>query len=236
MATHLDFKCVECGAVATLLGTIAGTLVCAEHQRVIHPHMVDLTGFDRDLWDHTLEVIMESQRVQLYRLVDPDCRGSEMQSTRIGFLDGYVVIHGDMCPGVEQQDNRGVTCGPNYDRPWFVGAKSPDYLNGKFLERVFVPELAADMCRERIDTGLARARHDEELEDLATEADALDMSDGRAIEAWKARLYEVTGDWEDLDACMGYEPANAALLGAIQRRFRLLWLRREGAFGDERAA
>lgn len=226
MPTHLDFICHVCGATATRVRTLDAVLACDAHRSSIAPYDVELRGIDRDLWNHTLEVIEETERVQLYRLVDPRC-GGEMQSMRLAFLPSYIAIHGDWCPGRETQDNRGVFSDHGYTRSWFVGATSESYLCGKFIGRVFVPARAAAYCRDLIEQEWRDGKHDEELRELADDADSLDERGDGEIESWKERLYALTEDSECFDACYDYDPTNAALLCAIQRRFRFLWLAHE---------
>lgn len=198
MSTYLDFKCAECGATATLLGTDAGVLACDAHRETIAPHAAPLTGWDRDLWSHQLEVIEQTERVEIYRLTDP-------------------------------QDNRGVISSDTRGRGrgWFIGATSGDYLCSKFLVEVWVAEAARAKCRALAEE-MAEDRPDEieDIESLADDIDGVDAADPISVGDWTQRLYDLTGDSEDLQACQGYEPGNAALLCAIQRRFRFLWLAR----------
>lgn len=221
--------CAQCKDEATWIGTKEVVPYCGVHVSDAGDFRVRMTGWDRDFWTYTLAA---RHPPTVYQLVcEP---GAEMQSVRIAFLERYIVIHGDLCPGRRFHDNAGVVCAVGYDRAWFVDATSEDYLCGKFLERVFVGDKAAGVVRDAIDQGRFEGKRTE-LEELAGRADSIDgQRDAHDIEEWKYDLYRLTEDGELVDDCHGYDPTNASLLCAIQRRFRALWITRTADLGRAR--
>lgn len=216
--------CHLCPVPATHIGTRDVVPLCVEHLPTVGAFHSSLTRADRMLWDHTLEVIKEDADVQVYRLTPPG--GGEMESTRIAFLPGYIVLHGDVSPGVRARDHRGLISDVRYDRRWFVGATSESYLCQKFgLVKEFRADLAKAACEE-----MANETEDE-VRAAVLRAHAVDAEDCDDPDAWERELYEITGDSECLDGCRGYARDNADLLCAIQRRFRGLWLQRDAGAG-----
>lgn len=179
------------------------------------------------VWHLTLHTLAPSPRsCDVYRLTPPD--GSLAGSVTVACVDGYLAIFGDLCPGVEYHDNRGVFSVERKPLAWFAGDLSPQYLASKFLKEVWEPSAAAAACRE-LATDPAWDSDVADLHDLADRAEQIQIRDTDAIVEWCQDLAEIDSDPETIAACYAYDPDNLALLVAIQRRFRALWLARQAA-------
>lgn len=208
-----EFKCATCSEIASRIRQKDGALFCDAHAAA--EFTTKLTGFDRDLWRHTLTDFGN----ETYRLTPPT--GGEMQSVRIAFLPSHIVIYGDLCPGRERVDGNGIVSAVGYDRLWFVGATSEAYLCEKFaLEKVFRPDKAAAHFREVANEHEPRTALS--YREFADDAENVTSDDVHQVVAFLDQLHSF-GVGDDIEACYGYDESNAALLCAIQRRFRYLW-------------
>lgn len=90
------------------------------------------------LRDHVLEEIPAGERIKAFYIKEP---GTRMGSSLILFTPEGIAIMGDLTPG------RGAMSVYGYGLSWFASELGEDYLCGKFLEKEWVPEYAADYCR-----------------------------------------------------------------------------------------
>ena len=141
---------------------------------------------------------------------------------RISFLTGpHVAIYGDLCPGREKHDNKGLISVTGKGEGWFRGRLSGDYLAEKFgLEKVFRADKAESYCREQAEE--CDGGNAQRWSDLADEAENLDAADLEAVGAWTSDLYDLADDGEAIGACYGYDVDNLRLLMDIQRAFARL--------------
>lgn len=80
---------------------------------------------------YSLEVILESEPVSVYRLLPPG--GGYAQSVELVFTDTRIGITGDLCPG-GRYGNAGVWSAYGYGPGWFSAQLSAAYLAEKFPE------------------------------------------------------------------------------------------------------
>ncbi len=208
----------HCGNPSTHLSLANGQIRCDAHAGEI-ADAVTMSGFDRDFVGYRLEIEADTNGYTICRLSPPEGRyGGWVQ---VADLRGSILIYGDLCPGVLTHDNRGVISVEKKSLAWFVGATSTGYLASKFLDTAWQSDAAAAHCRD-----LAEREEDDDtrakLEDLADRAES--MGEPSDDPSWCDDLGEIDND--ALEGCRGYDFANLALLVAIQRRFRLLWLAR----------
>lgn len=224
MSTYLDFRC-SCGAIASFLSALTGALACSEHKvKAGHPWVL-MSGMDRDLYRHELEVVLEhaESATAIYRLVPPG--GGVAQSVRLAFLGGQIAIYGDLAPGPMRHDNRGVLSRPldPASAVWFASAYY-DGMVAKFLDKRWISTCASEHClRLAGDVEHDEAPLKQELQDLADDASSIDDDDDEEIAAWCRRLVDATDDSEAVEGCLGYDFKNEAVLRAIQLRFGILW-------------
>ena len=169
---------------------------------------------------YVLQTIASSDNVLVVRLTPPS--GGEMQSTRIAFLPGgYIVIHGDLCPG-----GNGLISNGGYGPAWFArGGKrlTPSYMAEKFHEpSAFIPGKAAEHLRESAteEEDDATAATLRELADTAEEVDARDQGD---VDRFLSRVEEETGSPDHAEAFYGPDPRTMELLIDIQAAFARLY-------------
>lgn len=229
MPTHLDFHCELCGATARYM-SINGRLRCGwfECRPEIDPtEWFRLTGWDRDLFTHVLETVLENEAsdVAVYRLVLPDRQNGDHNWIQIGFIAGTITISGDLAPGRVKHDNRGVISRPGQRLSigWFSRAFSASYLASKFLDQVWVSENAADKCRDLAEEVEHNDTYQAELYELGERAKSVDDADPEEVAGWCRELVRLTDDADNIEGCHGYTRHNLALLTAIQRRFSILW-------------
>lgn len=169
--------------------------------------------------DYVLQKIADADGVLVVRLTPPS--GGEMQSTRIAFLPGgYIVIHGDLCPG------NGLISNCGYGPEWFAsGGKplTPSYMAEKFrVPEVFVPSRAAEHLREC-------AEEEEDpvvaviLRELADDAEEVDVRDQGEVVRFLERVEENTGSPDHAEAFHGPDPSTMGLLINIQAAFARLY-------------
>ena len=142
---------------------------------------------------------------------------------RISFLPGpHIAIYGDLCPGREKHDNKGLISVTGKGEGWFRGQLSAPYLAEKFcLEQVFSPNEAEKYCREQ--AGFVEQEEAAEWMELADDAANVDTSDMESVAGWIGSLHHNTnGDSEAIEACYGYDVENLELLLDIQRAFARL--------------
>ena len=173
--------------------------------------------------DYTLDTLVDTADLLLVRLTPPS--GGEMQSTRIAFLPGgYIVIHGDLCPGAN-----GLISNVGYGPRWFWsngGALTPRYMAEKFrVPDVFIPAQAADHLRE-----CARDKDDllkrSALKGLAADAEGIELGDLDVIIDFLSDVEEVTGSPDHAETFYGPDPDTMDLLIRIQAAFARLYVPR----------
>lgn len=196
-----------------------------------------LARYRKNFADYTM-VELGAWPVRLYQLRKPGHGGMEGVDVLVmgGDVDERIVITGDLAPN----DNQGCVSNIGYGVDWFAGRKSDDYLCGKFLRQVWVPEDARAAIKDR----LAEEQRDAADEDLDADeretareraeklAEAVEYAEefndpARSSEAFHELWEEVYDDTPE-DLGFGYDPRSAALLVAIQETFaRLYWAKRE---------
>ena len=173
--------------------------------------------------DYTLKTLVDTADVLLVRLTPPT--GGEMESTRIAFLPGgYIVIHGDLCPG----ENGLISVG-GYGPEWFANEgrpKTPSYMAEKFrVPSVFIAERARQRlleCAEAADEPEAT-----DLRGLAEDAEDLDERNPADVGSFLERVEDKTGTSDHAEAFYGREPRTMGLLIRIQAAFARLWAPKE---------
>ena len=170
--------------------------------------------------NYTLDILERTDTFLLVRLTPPE--RTEMQSTRIAFLPGgYIVIHGDLCPG-----ENGLISNGGYGPEWFArGGKpiTPSYLAEKFrVPSVFVAERAAEHLREYA------SEEEDDLRaaifrGLANDADGLDERDPGSVADFLSEVEDLTGSPDHAEAFYGPEPRTMGLLIQIQSAFARLY-------------
>lgn len=184
--------------------------------------MIDSSFEYQQLAAHGIEPVEMGAKVQAFYLKKP---GERCMSTLLLFTPEGIAIMGDLTP-----ENYGTVCRERKSLGWFVGDLSPDYLCGKFLERKWTPEAAADALKDPkgpwLDYGDINdddpAAQQEKWEKVREIADEM-VGHGHGQE-W---LYD---ELTDLGFCIddglpGYDylPGESHWLCAIQKRFAELY-------------
>ena len=174
--------------------------------------------------NYTLNTIVDTPDVLVVRLTPPS--GGEMQSTRIAFLPGgYIVIHGDLCPG---ENGLISVCG--YGPGWFANKGrplTPHYMAEKFrVPSVFIAKRAAEHLRD------CAVEEDDPVRSAAfrgliADANDLDERDDAAVAGFLVDVDAVTGSPDHAEAFYGAEPRTMDLLIRIQAAFARLWTPKE---------
>lgn len=175
--------------------------------------------------DYTLDTLVDTADLLLVRLTPPS--GGEMQSTRIAFLPGgYIVIHGDLCPG-----ENGLISNGGYGAEWFARDGkpiTPAYMAEKFrVPSVFIAAQAAEHLRECAEE--ADEPEATDLRMLAADAGDLEERDPAAVGAFLEHVEDKTGSPDHAEAFYGPDPRTMDLLIRIQAAFARLWKPRTGA-------
>ena len=181
--------------------------------------------------------------VRVFHLRAPG--GGAMEGVEILFTSAptreRIVVVGDLSPN----DNQGCVSNAGYGIRWFARRWSNDHLASKFLQKVWVPDLALAALQSLLDD----ARKDSEanaevVHERATERafkrlaaieEAIAASEGEPDgERATTRSAETFHEWyqdtfEDPPEStgFGYQPREAALLCAIQETFARLYEKRE---------
>lgn len=170
--------------------------------------MIQVTREDRPFFSrHVLEVLVETEHVQCYRLREPGTRNCLIQITA---TPEGICIQGDYTP-----EDRHGTCAAK-PLAWFAGDLSPDYLAEKFLHKGWHAELARTDLKALLDAG----EIDAGLYTTLTGA----THDGEA--AFYTTCTEVGRDPVDGVPGWGYDPNAVYRLSKIQRTFACLWAAR----------
>lgn len=186
--------------------------------------------------DYTLKTLVDTPDLLLVRLTPPE--GGEMQSTRIAFLPGpVIVIHGDLCPGenglvsseiepeTELPAGHGLISNAGYGREWFARGGlpiTPSYMAEKFrVPTVFSAKRAAEHLRECAEE--ADEPEATDLRSLAEDAEDLDERDPREVGAFLEHVEHKTGSPDHAEAFYGPDPRVMGLLIQIQAAFARLW-------------
>jgi hypothetical protein len=169
---------------------------------------------------YTLTTLVDTPDVLVVRLTPPE--GGEMQSTRIAFLPGgYIVIHGDLCPG-----GNGLISNGGYGADWFArGGKplTPSYMAEKFrVPSVFIPSQAAEHLRECAEEEDDTARAANFLS-LADDAEDIDERDPRQVGDFLENVEDLLDSPDHTEAFYGPEPRTMDLLIQIQAAFARLY-------------
>lgn len=163
-----------------------------------------------------LVIVMETEQVQSYYIKQPKTR---MMSTLVTFTPEGIVLQGDFTP----EHNGSASC-IGYERAWFAGQLSPEYLASKFLTHKWSCEVAVEKLR-----WMASDEYD--LDNRETRRALLELANHvECSEADQSVIYERFLDLglETADGIpgWGYDPNEAARLVAIQRKFAELWAKR----------
>lgn len=171
-----------------------------------------------------LEALAEDPLMRLWVYRMRQVGMGRLQSTIVTFVDGEVVLSGDLAPG------DGYCCsseyGKGHDPRWFAGdfgleGKKP-YLCGKFLHKAFVEESAREDLRDALERPDDYDLTDEQLADIRDEIDhprGFDCS-CEWIEFFReVGLYDLGDDPPGWD----YNPNHRRMLIDIQARFAHLW-------------
>ncbi len=171
-------------------------------------HTDSLRWYREMLAGCTLDRIETGEKLAAVQLLPANRRS--FREVLIVFHPAGITIAGDLCPG----DNA-VTSAMGYGRKWFGSAHSPDYLAGKFLQKQFVAEAAAEDLRDAEQWG----EHAAECAALAGRIHGLDHGSASLYEALVDIDPELTSD-----GCPGwaYDPRDFGLLAAIQERYAAL--------------
>lgn len=242
--------CAVCAADAIVWDGSDGHqgLRCADHVSTPRPFEVrELTSYDRGLWDHQLHVDAETPKVFAARLAYPAGHPHAMgaaDSVHVVAYRGDIVISGDWAP------NDGVIGRAGAGGPvWFAKRHGPEFLAGRFLEDIpradrLVDALLTTEAELREQLG-GDALTDAEREAVEAQWATLDMlrdelgEDPHEAEIdedlWGRILDALQVGSKDLDL-YGPDPAHMAHLFAVQRRFRVLYLRHVEARGARRLA
>jgi len=154
---------------------------------------------------HELQVLVETDKVQVYRLAKP---GTRIDSVQITFSPEGIAIQGDQCVA-----GNGVCSSYGYGRGWFAGQLAPSYLAEKFFPTEWVPALLEgnlrDAVADRDAWGLTPAQIDDVLE-------LLESNDG----LHQAEVMNALDWWDDIwELGIGRDPNYVRRLSAIQRAF-----------------
>lgn len=180
---------------------------------------------DSHLRKHMLELqlvpVVETDNVKSYYMRKP---GTGLYRVLLTFTPEGICIQGDVTP----ECNGSVSC-MGYGLDWFLnrnGGKSLDtYMCEKFLQRKWVPDLAAD-AMERPEYEFRRAATTpEQIEGLDQLCE--EIRDGGVSAEGTYHSLEDLGfiDVADVPG-FGYDPIEAGVLCAIQQRFAELWAER----------
>lgn len=222
--------CTRCGVPATRVLERDGSPWCEAHVGERSGLTAALTNADRALWSYGLEVCVEAPSVVVARLIAPG--GETLKgfhfSAGIAFLPGsQVAIYGGVAPGRRYVDEGGgVVSHEDTDLPFFTRQRARELLCVRFLERVFSRSAADAVCAAIDESGRLDCVPRQELRELRAELADLDVRADSDVAFWKQRLFDLTEDESDVEACYDFDAENADLLCAIHRRFRLLWAAR----------
>lgn len=165
-----------------------------------------IADYAKELQDHVLTLV-QAGPVTAWKMAKP---GTGINRVLLVFSPEGIVLQGDLTP-----ERNGSVSTFGYGLEWFTRQLGWSYLAEKFLTKRWVPELAEEQLREWIDE---YPEHSAELQKIA---DALVDFDHREL---SDRLYEIEpGFVDDHLPGWGYDPNEAALLQAIQRRFAELY-------------
>lgn len=167
--------------------------------------------------EHSLSEVTPKTRT--FRLSEGNKR---CMSCLITFTPEGITISGDITP-----IGRGVTSSLGYGIDWFASELSPDYLAEKFLERKFVPEIAAEEMKDPenwvqeslLDMEDDREQKIAELNDLINDVECGEVGPERLGD----RLLDIGISPYDGLPGYCYHPNELAILVSIQRRFAALY-------------
>jgi hypothetical protein len=196
---------------------------------------------------HELTVVLESEKVKVYRMANPH---SSCFRTQITFTPEGIAIQGDIGMGA----NQGGVCTVSgyYGLRWFStgnglgGPKTESYLCEKFLRKTWQHRAAERdlrdwyaQAKEEFAAAWKEAQEDEEPPDKT------ELDEYKTMEAWKTlvadfgdetsekELYEMGSehftDFWDYGVGVDYPLADAGWLVAIHKRFIELYAERESA-------
>jgi len=231
--------CAVCATDATAWDGSDGHqgLRCADHVASPRPFEVrELTSYDRRLWDHQLHVDTDTPQVFAARLAYPAGHPHAMgaaDSVHVVAYQGEIVIGGDWAPA-DGAVGRAGAGGPD----WFARVHGPEFLACRFLKDIpradrLVDALLTSEAELREQLG-GDALTDAEREAVEAQWATLDMlrdelgedPPGAEIDEqlWSRILAALQVGSADLDL-YGPDTHHMAHLFAIQRRFRVLYLR-----------
>jgi len=176
-----------------------------------------MTDYERALKDHiliedpfnSLGPEEDQLRLQAFYLKKKD--EGRMGSTLLIFTPEGIVITGDLTP-----ERNGSISTFGYGLGWFASDLDGSYLCEKFLTTRWIPEIACEDLKEyRNEEGINQKR----LEALIEHTEALHLSHYE----FHAALDDVEIYDEEYEIGIGYDPAEAGWLCAIQKRFAELW-------------
>lgn len=187
--------------------------------------------------DYTLKTLVDTPDLLLVRLTPPE--GGEMQSTRIAFLPGpVIVIHGDLCPGknglvsseiepdMELPAGHGLISNTGYGPEWFARGGlpiTPSYMAEKFrVPSVFIAEQAATHLRECAEEEEDPARA-ATFRSLADDAEGVEERNPRQVGDFLEHVEDLLESPDHAEAFYGPEPRTMDLLIKIQAAFARLW-------------
>lgn len=171
---------------------------------------IETESLMRELAEHRLEVVCDTERVKSFYLKKP---GTRMMSCLITFTPEGIAIQGDLTP----EHNGSVSC-MGYGVEWFAGRKSDCYLCEKFLRKRWVQSIAQAELRDP-KSYLREDATPERLEELDDLADGLDE---HGSEWLYSEMIDLGYDTESVPGD-GYDPNEARVLIVIQRRFAELY-------------
>ena len=160
------------------------------------------------LANHVLEVLCDAERVKAFRMRRPE--GGSFYLVDIVFIPTGIGIAGDIT-----LDHNGAWSREAKDLAWFRTEHSEDYLCSKFLPKVWVPEICAQVIREWASD--ADCEHREALYEIAK-----GIIDGELDRSDAYRDLSEIGYGDDGIPGYDYDPGDAGWLCAIQQRFREL--------------
>lgn len=173
----------------------------------IHPFM------ETSLANHVLEPVVETAKVQVYKMFRP---GSRAYLVQISFTPEGIAIQGDIGFGANQG---GVCSTGGYGRGWFAKPLAEGYLAEKFLARAWHADLALEEVADWLDLD-SDVSHGEGLRELAEK-----LKSGGIDNEYDLYQFISTELPDYLDQIPGYgrDPGETGWLAAVHKRFVQLW-------------
>lgn len=165
----------------------------------------------KSLAENIVVPVLVTDLIQSYYLKKP---GGRCMSTLLTFTPEGIVLQGDLTP-----ERNGSVSALGYGLKWFLGELSEGYLCEKFLEKQWVPDLAAEELLDP-DSGWLEDLTEPQQAALCTTASWIREGD-LDQRAAHDEICKAVGRYVDEMPGYGYVPHQATWLCAIQQRFRV---------------